>query len=279
MRDLADLNACAQQWAVWYNANKVHSRHGKTRYEQWLTIAAEQLRVAPSPEICFELLTHTPELRQVTDFLRVTFKGREFCVRSVPGVMVGEKLQITLNPYVQDAAMVVLKDANGHELLHSIPLVAKDDAGFSVGANVIAEEYGRPQDTVLDANRKEVERFAYAAATDDEVATKRKAGAVPFGGRIDPGKVIEQAPKRSFMPRTGTDMTLSITTSSTPLPIRVISLFEVAGLLAKEIQMTSEKNAQVRSWYPDGVPEDELPALKARLTVRSGMRVVAGGAV
>ena len=39
-----------------------------------------------------------------------------------------------------------------------------------------------------------------------------------------------------------------------------------------------ETSAQVRAWYPDGVPEGELDALHARLTVRSGLRVVAGGA-
>ena len=278
VRDLAELNAQAQRWSCWFNANKIHSRHGKTRFDQWLTISQEQLRIAPPAEQCFELLTHTPELRQVTDFLRVTFKGREFCVRSVPGVMVGEKLSITYNPYVLDCAMVVLKDANGHELLHSIPLVAKDDAGFSDQANVISEDYGRPADTVLDTNRKEVERFAYDASTDAEAAAKRKAGAVPFASRIDPYKVIEQAPQRVFMPRHGTGMALSITTTSTPVPARVLTLFEVAGLLSKEIEMSSEKNALVKAWYPDGLPEDELPALVARLTARAGLRVVAGGA-
>jgi hypothetical protein len=42
--------------------------------------------------------------------------------------------------------------------------------------------------------------------------------------------------------------------------------------------MNRERNAQVAAWYPDGVPEDQLEALQARLTVRAGLRMVAGGA-
>ena len=279
--DLAELNAQAQRWARWYNATKVHSRHGKTRYDQWLTIGQEQLRTAPAAALCFELLTHTPEERKVSDFLTVSFKGREFNVREVPGVMVGEKLQITLNPYVADAALVVDTNADGHEVLHSIALVVRDDAGFRDDANVINEDWARMADTQLDTSRKEVQRFAYDATTQEEADAKRKAQALPFGGRIDPFKVIEQAVVPAFMPRRGTELTPSITTSSTPLPVRVLTLFEVAGELTRigVLPMKpSERNDLVRGWYPKGVPEDEVPDLHKRLSVRAGLRMVAGGA-
>lgn len=277
VRDLAELNAQAQRWARWFNATKVHSRHGKTRYDAWMTITAEQLRVAPPVEICHALLTESPETRKVTDFLTVSYKGREFDVRGVPNVMVGEKLHITLNPWVLDSAMVVDTDAEGNEVLHSIPLVVRDDAGFRTDANVIGEDWKRPADTQLEANRKEVDRFAYDASTDAEAEAKRKAKAVPFGGRIDPGKVIDQAPERTFLPRRGTD--LQTTVSTQKAPARVLSPFEAAAELVRlGVTMTRETSAQVRAWYPDGVPEDELQDLQARLTVRSGLRVVAGGA-
>lgn len=277
VRDLAELNAQAQRWARWSNATKVHSRHGKTRYDAWMTITAEQLRVAPPVEVCQALLTETPETRKVTDFLTVSYKGREFDVRGVPNVMVGEKLHITLNPWVLDAAMVVDTDADGNEVLHSIPLVARDDAGFRVDGNVIGEDWKRPADTQLEANRKEVDRFAYDASTDAEAEAKRKAKAVPFGGRIDPGKVIDQAPERTFLPRRGTD--LQTTVSTNKAPARLLSPFEAAAELVRlGVTMTREASAQVRAWYPEGVPEDQLQDLQARLTVRSGLRVVAGGA-
>ncbi|PTT40220.1 integrase [Acidovorax sp. HMWF018] len=277
VRNLPELNAQAQRWSRWFNATKVHSRHGKARYDAWMTITADQLRVAPPVEICQALLTESPETRKVTDFLTVSYKGREFDVRGVPNVMVGEKLHITLNPWVLDAAMVVDTDAEGNEILHSIPLVVRDDAGFRTDANVIGEDWKRPADTQLEANRKEVDRFAYDAKSDAEVEAKRKAKAVPFGGRIDPGKVIDQAPERTFLPRRGTD--LQTTVSTQKAPARVLSPFEAAAELVRMgVTMTRETSAQVRAWYPEGVPEDELQDLQARLTVRSGLRVVAGGA-
>ncbi len=277
VRDLAELNAQAQRWARWFNATKVHSRHGKTRYDAWMTITAEQLRVAPPAELCQALLTETPETRKVTDFLTVSYKGREFDVSGVPNVMVGEKLHITLNPWVLDAAMVVDTDADGNEVLHSIPLVTRDDAGFRADGNVIGEDWKRPADTQLEANRKEVDRFAYDATTDAEAEAKRKAKAVPFGGRIDPGKVIDQAPERTFLPRRGTG--LQTTVSTHKAPARLLSPFEAAAELVRlGVTMTRETSAQVRAWYPEGVPEDQLQDLQARLTVRSGLRVVAGGA-
>lgn len=276
--DLAELNAQARRWADWYNAHKVHSRHGRTRAEQWMTITAEQLRLAPPPDLCRELLTHEPESRRVSDKLTVQFKGREFDVRGVPGAMVGEKVLVTHSPYQPDTAAIVDVDTEGNELLHTIPVVQRDDAGFRVDGNVIGEDYRRPADTLLDTNRKEVERFAYAADTDAEAAARKKAKAVPFGGRIDPYKPIEQAPERTFLPRRGTELRPTMVAQAGPA--RVLPLFEAAGeLVRRGLVLNGERHTQIRTWYPDGVPEDELDDLQARLTVRAGLRVVAGGGV
>lgn len=276
--DLAELNAQARRWADWYNAHKVHSRHGRTRAEQRMTITAEQLRLAPPPDLCRELLTHEPESRRVSDKLTVQFKGREFDVRGVPGAMVGEKVLVTHSPYQPDTAAIVDVDTEGNELLHTIPVVQRDDAGFRVDGNVIGEDYRRPADTLLDTNRKEVERFAYAADTDAEAAARKKAKAVPFGGRIDPYKPIEQAPERTFLPRRGTELRPTMVAQAGPA--RVLPLFEAAGeLVRRGLVLNGERHTQIRTWYPDGVPEDELDDLQARLTVRAGLRVVAGGGV
>lgn len=277
--DLVELNTMAGRWSRWFNANKIHSRHGRTRAEQWMTIAAEQLRLAPSVEICRELLTHEPEARKVSDMLTVSFKGRDFDVRDVPQVMVGEKLNIAINPWVTDAAMVVYADADGNETLHSVPLIERDDAGFRVDGNVIGEDWKRHADTVLDTNRKEVERAAYDAANQEELDAARKSKAIPFGGRIDPYKPLEHAPERTFLPRQGTELAPTVTATRLPAAARVLNTFEAAKELRyMGLELTPEKAAQIKSWHPDGVPEDQLQALFDRLTVRAGLRVVAGGA-
>ncbi|MFM9881221.1 MAG: integrase [Burkholderiaceae bacterium] len=280
--DLAELNAQAQRWACWYNANRIHSRHGRARYDQWLTITQEQLRIAPSAELCRELLSHTPELRKVSDFLTVSFRGQTYSVKGVPGVMVGEKLQVTYSPYQPSAALIVDTDADGNEALHIAPLVARDEGGFALDGNVIGEDYARHKDTLADTHRKEVERFAMDAATDEQAAANRKAKALPFGGRIDPFKVIEKAPERSYLPRRGTALQPAFAPQF--VAQRVLSGFALAQALHQAgAAMSRERNAQVAAWYPAGVPEPEVPALVQRLqardSVRQGLRVVAGGAV
>lgn len=278
--DLAELNHQAQRWVRWYNATKVHSRHGKTRNDAWLSIAAEQLRIAPSAELCRELLTHTPDLRTVNDDMTVSFKGVEYCVRGVPGVMLGERLPITYSPYVKDAASVVSTDADGNEVLHTIPAVVRGADGFRVDAPVINEGFARPADTALDANRKEVQRFAYDARTDEEAEARAKAKVLPLGGRVDPFAVIDQAPQRTYLPRTGTQMVSTTQVPSITAAPKLLTQFEAASaLVAMGMTMSRELSASLRTLYPDGVPEDQLQALHARLTVRKGLKVVNGGAV
>lgn len=115
VHSLEELNALAVKWRSHFNATAVHSRHGKTRTDIWLKITAEQLKKAPSVEVCRELAVAAPESRKVTSKLRVPFRGAEFDVSTVPGVLVGEKLMITRNPWRSDVAQVVLTGEDGHE--------------------------------------------------------------------------------------------------------------------------------------------------------------------
>jgi hypothetical protein len=278
--DLAELNAQAQRWARWFNANRIHSRHGKTRYDQWLTIKPEQLRIAPPLTLCRELLNHTPESRKVSSTMTVSFKGREYDVSAVPNAMQGERLLVAINPYAADAATVVETAADGSEHLRTVPMVVRNADGFREDGNTIGEEWGRRADTQIDTNRKEVERLIYGADTDEQAEAARKAKATPFGGRIDPGKVIDMAPERNYLPKQGAATVLGTTTASTPAAVRELNHFEACrALVGLGVAMSPELLATLKSLHPDTVPEDQLPALKDRLTVRAGLRVVNGGAL
>jgi len=279
---LEELNDNARCWSRFFNATEVHSRHGRTRTQQWLSIQEEQLRIAPPVDLCQDLLTHEPELRVVSDFLTVSFKSREVDVSTVPGVMVGEKLKVTYNPYDANCACIIDIDADGHELLHSVPLVIRGEDGFRIdgAAAVIGEDYRSLPDTLADTNRKLVKRIAMDASTDEEADAKRRAKTVPFGGRIKPFKEMRETVLPTTLPKRGTDLVPAVTTSSTPLPVRTLTQFEAAqALVAMGLELNSELVSTLRSLYPDGVPENELEALQARLTVRTGLRVVAGGGV
>lgn len=279
VHSLEELNARVLRWLRWFNATKEHSRHKKTRAQQWMVIQPEQLRIAPPPELCRELLTHTPVERKVTDKLRVEFKGPEYDVSAVPNVMVGEKIMVTYSPYQANAILVVDTDAEGKELLHLAPLVAKGDDGFSLGehSNVIGEDYRRHADTRADMHRKEVELLAMQANTLEEAAAKRKAKATPFGGRIDPEKHIVEAVLPTFIPRRGTELLPGARMAQAAAP-EVLTHFEAAkALTTKGVVMSPELVGSLKGLHPEGVPVVELDALVARLTVRAGLRVVGGG--
>lgn len=278
VHSLDELNAQAGVWMRWFNSVQRHTRHDRTRYAMWATIRDDQLRLAPSVEMCRLLLTHQPETRKVNDRLRVEFSGREWDVAGVPRIMVGEKVQVTWNPYQADQVYIVDTDADGHEVLHAAHLVERNDAGFAVTANVIGEDYRQHKDTIADQHRKEVEKVAMAVDTLAEAEAARKAKALPFGGRIDPYKGLEeQTEGTAFMPRRGT--ALEATTRMAPAAERVLNRFETAqALVGLGLELTPERNAQIAAWYPDGVPEGQMADLLRRLTVRASLRVVGGGA-
>ena len=214
----------------------------------------------------------------MSDHLRVEFKGAQYDVSGVPRVMVGEKLMVTFSPYQDNAVLVVDQDAEGNELLHTAPLVAKGEDGFSLGehSNVIDEDYRRHADTQADLHRKELELLAMGATTLEEAAAKRKAKALPLGGRIDPEKHIVEATLPTFLPRRGTELSTTIRVAQAAPEL--LTHFEAAkALVAKGVAMSPELLGTLKNLHQDGVPETEIDALAARLTVRAGLRVVGGG--
>lgn len=270
------INDQAAQWMRYYNSVRVHGRHGATRWAKWMEITQAQLRLVCA-DLARQLLTHEPATPKVDRELCVRFNGRVWSVREVPGVMVGEKLTVTFNPFNPAAAYVLDRDAQGDELLIEVPEVERDANGFTVGAALIGREYKSLPDTAADANRKLVERIATGAATDEEAQAARKAKALPLGGTLDPYKHHADLPAVATLPRRGTPLATGVATQAAPA--RVLTGFEAAAELRRMgVEMDREKTAQLRAWYPDGVPEDQLQALQERLTVRAGLRVVAGGA-
>jgi len=275
--DLDWINDKAVLWMRWYNGTRIHRRHGLTRWAKWMQITQQQLRLVDAA-LARQLLTHAPETPKVAPELQVRFAGRVWDVSSVPGVLVGEKLRVTHNPFEPNAAYVVLPGADGGELLHPVPEVQEGAHGFSAGAALIGREYKTLADTQAVVNRKAVERLATAAATDDEAAAARKAKALPFGGRMDPYAHLLDLPDVATLPRRGTALVPSAGTASTPVrAARLFTHFEAAAWLsAAGVSPTPERHASVRAWHPEGVPEDQLEALKTRLLAKQQLRVVGG---
>lgn len=280
VNSLEELNALAKKWRMHFNATAVHSRHGKTRSLAWMAILARQLIKAPSVEICRELAVAAPESRKVSPKLRVSFQGREYDVSTVPGVMVGEKLMVTRNPWRSDAAQVVLVGEDGHEVFHVVSEVEKNEFGFAETAATIGENYKRHADTPVQTALKDIEQLVTGADSQAAAEAARKAKDIPFGGRFDPYKHIDDTQLPTYLPRRGTEHELAAPRVEFP----PLSLIEAAKRLKPRVEAEGgEWSAERFQWlaqrFPAGVPEDQLDAIAAELNgpaaeAKSPLRVV-----
>lgn len=271
------INEKAQMWMRYYNSVRVHGRHGLTRWAKWMEITQQQLRLVDAA-LARQLLTHAPETPKVDRELCVRFAGRVWSLQGVEGVMVGEKVAVTYNPFDQATAYLVQHDADGRELLVPVPEVQEGAHGFAASAARIGREMKSLPDTLAMTNRKLVERLAMGADTDEAAAAARKAKALPFGGTHDPYKHHEQAlPAAAMLPRRGTE--LPATTRVAQAEPELLNHFALAKLLiAKGVAMSPELLTTLKNLHPAGVLESDVDALADRLVVRTGLRVVAGGA-
>lgn len=275
VNSLEELNTLAVKWRSHFNATAVHSRHRKTRTDIWLKITAEQLLKAPSVEVCRELAVAAPESRKVTSKLRVPFRGIEYDVSAVPGVMVGEKLMITRNPWRTDAAQVVLTGEDGHEMFFLVDEVKKNEFGFAEKAAVFGESHKAVADTPAQIAAKEIEQLVTGTENATDAAAARKAKALPFGGRLDPYKHIDDTTLPTYMPRRGQASEVR----SPRVEQRPLTHVEAAKVLREKFtasghKWTPEHYRQLAAQYPDGVPEVALDEVMVTLTTPARSSVI-----
>lgn len=250
------INEKARQFCRWYNSTQKHSRHGKTRLNVWMEITQFQLRIV-DVDLARELLTREPEEKKVRDDLRVSFKGCLYDVSGIHGVRIGEKLAITVNPLQPDTAYVATW-VDGQELLQPIRKVEKDEHGFEADAPLIGREFKPMADTELDTNRKAIQRRIYEVDTDEQAEQAAKAKTVPFGGRIDPYKHMENLPDVAVLPRRGV---AHPATKDSRIADRMLTHAEAALQLKQKTEWTPAHYAEITRRFPDGVPESAISEL------------------
>jgi hypothetical protein len=271
IESLADLNAKAVKWMKNFNGVSVHTRHGMTRYEAWMRITSDQLRIAPPVALCRELAVTAPVERTVSPYLTVEFKRHEYDVSGLKDVLVGEKLLVCRNPWRTDAAQIVTTDADGREVFFVAERVNKGEFGFAEGAVVIGENYKRHADTPAQTNAKEIELLLTGKKTLEQAKAARKGKQLAFDGKLDPYKPLDDTIAPAYLPRRGTDMDIKNPRIETKPWSHTKTALELAR---RGVEMTPERNRMIAQWYPDGVPESELDALQARIVARPTLRAV-----
>lgn len=263
--NIDELNISGWAWMRWFNATHVHSRTKETRYAAWSRITESQLIIAPPATVMRELSYSAAETRVVSALLTIDFRGKEYSVKTVPGVEVRERVSVTINPWRDDNSIqIITADGDGRKVIHVIEPIQKDEFGFPVDAPVIGEDYKRHADSAIDTNRKAVERLVMNAATDEEAKANRKAKKVPFAGAIDPMKPITDTALVDYIHKRGTANEIE----SPMMEIKPLTHVAAAKKLAAKlghIWNGAEHFAWLKQRYPSGVPEDELGSIAQQL--------------
>ena len=185
IQNLEGLNTALDKWREHFNATAIHGRHKLSRNAAWLMITDEQLRIAPSVELLRELVTTLPVAVKVQPnlIIRHTIKGftpQKYDVRYLDGIMIGQFVQVVINPYRAPAVDVIVTDSKGVEHIYTVEPIGLDRAGFDITAPVIGQEYKALPDTVTDTNLKIIQQQAYGAATMEAVDLAIKQKAIPY---------------------------------------------------------------------------------------------------
>ena len=281
-KNLAELNARLEQWCIHYNATAIHNRFASPRINKWLCITADQLRIAPSIERCREFALGKTEFRSVDQFGQIQFDGRNWDVKTVPSVAKGQKLEISYSAYNDREVFCIYRAPDGSEVLHACPLVDQGEHGFDTTANEIGAGYKALPETQSDQETKAALLLTTGASTLQEAENiKSKKGFESMQGRVRFDYIeAENKALPTVLPKRGTALDVKTTTTATAASVRTLSPFEAAqALSASGIKMTADIANTLRTQYAQGVPEDELDALKHRFSVRSSLKVVNGGAL
>lgn len=294
---LDDLNDKALVWANWFGATSEHTRYGKTRHEVWLTIGADELRLAPPVEFMRTLPTTHPVERRVSNNLTIDFAVRghgafDYDLRYLPGVMAGSKVQVVVNGLKAPAVEVQYADPDSGELMWlTVEPTARDEVGFRLDAPIIGEQLRTAPRGLVDKNRDEVMKLAFGGDTPEEAAAAQEKGALAFGGRVDPFKRAAEAKLPAFMPKRGTPLVV---------PGRQVSAPKVSCvMMTKRIREAMVRQGRgdlfgphvpawlQTKWGAAGVPDDAFEGLLAQFmtpveapasaSAAPGLRVVGGG--
>lgn len=268
---IEDLNDALDSWQINFNKTEIHSRHGSTRYAVWNKIRDEQLRLAPDPELCKQLLESKPEPRTVNGNLEVSYvvKGhgsKRYSLAHIPDVSRNQKVLISVNPYQAPNIWVHGQDEQGRPMRHECTPIEYDDFAFPVDAPVFGERFASHPES--HSERQQKARLQAAYGTSDKLEAKKLAnsGVAAFDG-IDPFLHLRNAYEPDYLRHNGTPHPIEVD----HVEIKPLTLIQALKLIKPKLgrPLTERDSDRVLSWYPNGVPEEAIPEIVTRLTDQS----------
>ena len=153
-----DINAWALDMMIWHEANKSHTRHGMTRTACWLLVKPEQLRELPPEDILQDLYARPEEERTVVNY-EISFRGKPYKLKHIPGLYHGAKVNVILRPYKWPTVDVAYQ-GKLYEVapIEELPAI---QGGFRANAAIIGETYRANPETETQRGIKRMDNMAY----------------------------------------------------------------------------------------------------------------------
>jgi hypothetical protein len=152
-RDLAELNARADDFRVHYCETQRNRGTGCTRWQAWLAIKDEQLRRMPPREVFNELVHEKPHKTKARGDKTITYKGA--CHLILDPINLGESVEVVRNPYKLPELLIYRLDADGSrgDLLNTRYLADPAEIAVPVG------QYRRHADTPAQKAMKKADEL------------------------------------------------------------------------------------------------------------------------
>jgi hypothetical protein len=267
---IEQLNAWAQDWMIFHNATKNHTRHGMKRTECWMLIKQEQLRELPDLDVLQTLFRTPGEERLVGGNYQITYQVRageikKYWLKHIPGLMPGRsKVLVQLNPYLWPTVNVKYNEIS-YEVA-PLDMLPANLGAFRADAPIIGQEYAAMPETATQQAGKRIENYAYGELPEGE--TRRRGDAVPFAGITVMGNQAEKLGTVAYMPRKGSAIEIDRAVADKQIPIA--ELF--TKLVAAGVEMTKEINKELREKYGATIDSKEAEAV-VNLYSRGGAEI------
>lgn len=281
VNNVDELNAAASAWANAYNADLIpgfNARLHRTglprpmaRYDLWLKITQEQLRVLPPFEVCQSLMEGKRIERKVQANLKVSFRhpqaprSLEYDVAHLDGVCVGDTVEVS--PLVYGDWPIVIRVAryDGAPLEYTVtPETQFDEFGQPLSGATWGVEYKSRPDTTAETQGKKLDRLAFPNRDLEEITKARDKNQTPFEGKLDALDHLTKIDMPAYLARRGSEITVPQRAQIEIKPLtHTQAAMQLRTMLGRPV--VAEDRARLAEWYPDGVMEEQLQEVADRL--------------
>lgn len=277
--NVAELNAAAFAWSNAYNANQIPNQDTRVhrgpihlpRYDLWMRIREDELRYLPDAELCRALLVGKEETRKIHGELQIRFKhpasevSLRYDVRHLEGISKDDV--VTVQPMLYgDCAILVSKEwfDGARKEWKLEPIRDYDQSGFRVGGAVFGESFKSNPQTIVEASGRALDRLAYGDKPIEEIEAAKRKNATPFEGLVDAHSHLSKTELPTYLPRRGSEISVPdrVNVDAAPLS-RIAACKALVAMLGRPL--SGEENRKVGLWYPEGVPEADLPQIATAL--------------